>query len=276
MNFNKDGGCVVNLDIIDIGKISKTDVFYDGATDFAKLTGICEDESYWVIKDENKKALVNNNSEVKGNTNVFFRNFGIRPTIDYDLIKSKANNIEKISEEIESFEYGEYPCSLVTDKKLEEELEENYCNNSLIKTGKRYTVDGTLFFRPVKKMLRKNVVHFEFDSSHIYSSFIPLQYDEYQYNDNKYIRMLVNSNSKDVDLFGKEVWIKVEPIKWTTIKSDDKEIAICNNTLLAGIQFDNYNERDYKLRTKYDNFEKTEIKKYIRKYLSKEILPTKE
>ena len=252
MNFNKDGGCVVNLDIIDIGKITKTDVFYDGATDFAKLTGICEDESYWVVNDDKRRALVNDNNN---NTNVFFRNFGIRPTIDYDLIKSKTNNTEKISEEIENFEYGEYPCSLVTDKKLEEELEENYCNNSLIKTGKRYTVDGTLFFRPVKKMLRKNVVHFEFDASHRYSSFIPLQYDEYQYNNNKYIRMLVNSNSKDVDLFGKEVWIKVEPIKWTTIKSDDKEIAICNNALLAGIQFDNYNERDYKLRTKYDNFE---------------------
>ena len=181
------------------------------------------------------------------------RESGGRPVLPYSSIKSRGSKLKIDFNGIKVMQYGEYPQTVITDP-LSSELEHNYqrkdCANHLL-TGKSYIVDGIkndVLGEPFK--VRRN--------------------DEYCYNGIKCIRFLGDSNSVGEKLSngveieeGKPYWVKVEPIEWMVDEKDD--IAVAKRVLFAGIQFQN--DKNYK-----GDFEKTDIKKFIDNYFSKEII----
>ncbi len=170
---------------------------------------------------------------------------GIRPAVKYSDIKNQVDGKKISDKEVTEVEYGEYPQT-ICDKKLETELEKMYRENTITKTEKKYTVNSNEFFSPE-------------------------QIDEYCYNGNKYIRFIANrdiirtklSNKQYIE-FGKPYWIKVEPITWMI--DEEQDLAVSKKLLITGIPFDN----DYK-----ENFEETEIYKYLNTYFINEIIAEK-
>lgn len=96
---------------------------------------------------------------------------------------------------------------------------------------------------------------------------------EYEYNGNKYIRLVGDFNG-----FGKILsdgtpvkrgdiyWIRVEPITWLVDEKED--IALSKKIIFSGVRFDN----DI---TKNRDFDKSEIKKFMDDYFSKDIIPSR-
>ncbi len=183
------------------------------------------------------------------------RTGGCRPILPYSSISSISSNKVRGRNDVIEMEFGEYPqwaCS----KKLCEVLENLYSNNNLNKTGKVYTTDSRHY-----KECNKD--------------FEPQEHIEYEYNGKKYVRVKANSwyfrreitfsngeNYKEGDF----VWIEVSPIKW--LVDEESNIAITKNIIISGIQFNN--EKNYT----GDNFDEMNIKKFMDKYLSKEIVPS--
>ena len=103
---------------------------------------------------------------------------------------------------------------------------------------------------------------------------IPFQartHTEYEYNGKKYIRFIGDSNcSGEVLSDGRTVqsgdvyWIEVEPIIWMI--DEIKNIALSKKIIFSGVQFNR--ERNYE-----GYFNKTDIKKYMDNYFSKDIIP---
>ena len=106
--------------------------------------------------------------------------------------------------------------------------------------------------------------------------YIPVEYEEFEYNGKKYVRVISNcytgcftdkaklSNGVDVKQ-GDIVWLAVSPIVWYV---DEKSKMIVSKTLLAsGIRFC-YNgnfKRDFKI---------TEMYKYLNMHFAKDIIPS--
>lgn len=185
------------------------------------------------------------------------RNIGCRPSINYSLIfnncdmKTNINNGDEIL-------LGEYPQTVV--KECESvKLEEMFKSNYLRLTGKKYTYDSV------------DIADFD-------KAFEPANYLEYEYNGNKYVRIISDSKSEGKTLSdGRTVfsnyayWIKVEPIVYLYDKESD--ILLSKNILFAGIRFAGKLIDEYK---KYiTDFNKTEIKYYLDNYFVKEIIPSK-
>ncbi len=179
---------------------------------------------------------------------------GCRPNLPFSSISKISSNKVKSINGILEVEFGEYP-QWVCSKKLCEELEDLYSNNNLNKTGKVYTIDSRHYYEYLK-------------------DFEPQEHIEYEYNGKKYVRVKVNSyydgrkftfsngeKYKDGDF----VWISVSPIKW--LVDEKSNIAITKNIIISGIQFNK--------RSNYtgDNFDEMNIKRFMDKYLLKEIMP---
>ena len=183
------------------------------------------------------------------------RNIGARPAIPYSSIQSISTNKVKNSSGILEVEYGEYPQTVV-DEKNSYELEKAYNNGILKITGKNYTAESI-------------------GSQNTVASFNAINYTEYEYNESKYIRFVGNSNcDREVLSDGRKIekgyiyWVRVEPIKW--LVDEKADIALSKKIIFSGVQFDifsSYNGDGY--------FDKTNIKQFIDKYFSKEIMPNK-
>ena len=192
---------------------------------------------------------------VKHNTSTTGRMISARPVIKYSKIKDfvEVKNINK--DEIPVVEFGEYPQFVVDDIDLRLELQSLYESGELKETGKVYTTDSV-----------------DYDDEDI--EFNPTNYVEYEFNGEKYIRFIVGTNGFDIYLsddssydLGDTCWIKVEPIKWLVDEKNDK--ALSEKLLFSGIQYC-YDEKDI------NDFKKTDIKKFMDTYFSKEILTKKE
>ena len=155
---------------------------------------------------------------------------------------------------IEEVEYGEYPQN-AADSKMQNILESEY-NRGMNKTGRSYTFDS--------------VRYDDYDTG-----FIPVTYEEYEYQGKKYIRIKANSDFGG-DRFmlsngvkyrdGDYVWVEVSPVKWLI---DNKTgILISKKGLVSGIRFLDRNQK-YK-----GDFSKTEMKEYLDRYMSKELFQT--
>ncbi|MDO4162292.1 MAG: hypothetical protein Q4D80_04740, partial [Pseudomonadota bacterium] len=152
-------------------------------------------------------------------------------------------------------EYGEYPQDVVSGRLEEElesayELEKNYKNSALQRTGKRYTFDAADIRDYAQKFQKK-------------------EYEEYMLNGRKYVRIegkrydgdSVLSDGRDVRT-GDPYWFEVKPIEW--LMDEKSGIWVAKKALFAGIQFDG--------RAKYNgNFEQTDMKKYLDNYFSEEM-----
>ncbi len=179
---------------------------------------------------------------------------GARPALPFSSINSLSMNGDcgkRAKDGILEVEYGYYPQKAVS-KDMQEKLERVYRNVSISKTGNIYTTDS--------------VAHNKYDTS-----FQPQTHQEYEHNGKRYIRIKANSyyNGKKFILSngqqyrnGDNVWVEVLPVKWLV---DEKEkIMITDKIIFAGVQFNNP-----KCHT--DNFDKTDIKKFMDQYLSKEL-----
>ena len=177
---------------------------------------------------------------------------GARPSLPYLSITSNLSNKKRRSDGILEVEYGEYPQDIVQEY-FSRELERAYSNRTINQTGKRYTTDSV-------------DVH---DGD---ISFQPREHIEYEYNGKKYIRFVGDSNGYGKELsdgrfieFGNPYWVEVKPIKWMV---DEKEnIALSKKLIFSGLRFNG------RVRYKGD-FEKTDIKKFMDKYFSKDIIPS--
>jgi len=232
-------------------------------TDYAILLGGEVSSSYFTI-DERRAGFwwtssINDNNErcaiyadgTKKWEPPYPRMIGARPSISYESIKDKINVVNE--KDIFEVEFGEYPQT-ITKKEISVSLEELYEQNLLNKTGKVYSADNI-------------------NSLDSYTPFEYRSFEEYEYQNNKYIRFLVGVNPQAFKLSNEEIveedkvyWIKVEPIKW--IVDIEEDIMISKDILFAGIQMD----KD--ITNWSPNFEDTQMKEFLDKYFSNEIIPS--
>lgn len=201
---------------------------------------------YLCLSDGNLTHLSMND---KNNT----KELGVRPAIKYTDIELLAVNKIVNRYGIKVVEYGEYPQT-VADDELSEELEANYVNSTLVHTTKCYTMPD---------IKREDVNYFTSD-----------KLIEYEYNGERYVRFVNDSvkryihihNGKDWILTNSDrrvFWIKVEPIKW--LVDEKNNIALSEKVLFSGIRFYLDNSKTY-------NFNKSNIKRFLDEYFSREIL----
>ena len=177
------------------------------------------------------------------------RRVGARPVLLYSSINRFYSNKEKSKSEFNEIEYGEYPQTIV-DENYSRELEEEYNNGNLRTTDKKYTTDSVRYNYNIRFIARTHI--------------------EYEYNGSKYIRFVSDDNcvrkilsNGEKSKEGKVYWIKVEPIVWYL--DEETDIALSKYILFSGVQFKN--------EINYDGcFEQTDIKQFMDKYFSKEIL----
>ena len=183
---------------------------------------------------------------------VYLRRCAIRPIISYASLKPFVT-LQNGYLGIEEIIYGEYPQMAVSGT-MQDELERLFDSAELKTTGKQYTADSKS--------------HDDYDSE-----FSPIYYDEYEHEKNKYIRVEANSDFGDKEFTlsnglsyknGMYIWVEVKPVKWMIDIAEG--IAVSQKALLAGIRF---NPRDVYI----GEFSFTEIKEYLNRYMSNEIIP---
>lgn len=176
------------------------------------------------------------------------RSNAIRPVLESSEVFSRISpNRTKGYNGTEEVQYGEYPQNAASED-MQMTLELKY-NMGMNKTGRSYTFD---FVEPG-----------DYDTG-----FIPITYEEYEYQGKEYIRIKANfcfggnkfklSNGVEYEN-GDYVWVEVSPVKWLI---DDKTgLLISKKGLVSGIRF-------LDKRTNYKgDFSKTEMKEYLDKYM---------
>lgn len=177
----------------------------------------------------------------------------IRPTVKYSSI---SNGQTQENNGIKEVIYGEYP-QWVVDQDNSIILEKMYNNGKLKTTGKSYTTDSVNYL----------------DRS---ENFKARSYIEYEYNGEKFIRFTGNSNCDGKTLSDRRIakkdevyWVKVEPLVWLVDEIED--VAFTKYAIVAGVKF-----RDRDNEEKTVEFESSNLKWFLDKYLSKDILTLKE
>ena len=183
---------------------------------------------------------------------VYSRDVGARPAITYSSVQLISTNRKRNSSGILEIEYGEYPQTIV-DEIYSFELEKEFNNVRLKTTGKSYTTDSI-------------------GLKDIDTSFRARTHTEYEYNGGKYIRFVGNSNCDGEVLSdgrriksGNAYWVRVEPITW--LVDEKANIALSKKIIFSGVQFNIFNFYN-------GDFDKTDIKEFMDKYFSKEIIPS--
>lgn len=158
----------------------------------------------------------------------FSQEIGCRPTLPFSLISDAVSNCISSNNGILTVEYGEYPQWAV--KINGQNILENLYKSKLLKlTGKKYTTDSRKY-------------------EEINKGFSPKFLKEYEYKGMKFIRIVANfcgtfgkqqlSNGKEYKN-GDVVWVVVSPITW--LVEEDKNIALSEKVLFAGVKFDDLN-----------------------------------
>ena len=173
------------------------------------------------------------------------RYMSIRPAMEFSELQKLFHTCKIVGENDKCFVCiaGEYPQTIVNLQNIDINLA-NY-------TGKFYTINGA------KAGER---------------AFEPQELPELEYNGNKFIKVTAHLydrlNSSTVNLGdvlvvdGQDYFVKVEPIKWLVDKKTN--IAVCQKALVAGIPMN---------KSKFNNFEQTDLFYYLNNYFSKEIVP---
>lgn len=156
---------------------------------------------------------------------------GVRPKVKYSDIKKYSTLIqdtetisdERMKKKYFEVEFGEYPQWIVSNK-LNDILEEEYSKGKLNRTGKNY-ISGILD----QKMC----------------------FEEYTYNNKKYIRIDKSQVSKYIK--NNTYWVEVSPIIWQV--DPKKNVALCKNVLFTGVT-------------------KSKMKQFFKENFSKDIIPS--
>lgn len=217
-------------------------------TDLALLTG-----------GTNNFMLLDNADEVKtideyyqlGSTTFSDRSCVIRPTIRFKIMFRKLLKDSYIDDNgLVCVEYGEYPQTAASTD-LQNKLEESYEKGQLKNTEESYT------FNCINSDDKENNLNL-------------VNYNVYQYNSKKYIRMKASGvNGKKIKLSngeeyneGDHVWIEVEPVKWLMDKRS--EIMFSLKGLVSGVG------RTY-LKDMGNSFYTTEVKTYMDHYMTNDL-----
>lgn len=213
---------------------------------------------YWTkTKDNDNDEYINNACMVnvagyKEYHDVAVDFGGIRPCMTFSSIDDLTKNrkCRRAKDGILEIEYGHYPRKAVTSD-LYFELENCHRYNQLTKTGNKYRTDYLQYFSESVQDIIDN-------------------YDpyEYEYKGKKYVRVNPTPHDHNLLLSNGEkhnpdniIWVEVEPVKW--LVDEKTNIMITEEIIASGVDF------GHSLYT--GNFENTEIKKYIDKYLSTEL-----
>ena len=187
------------------------------------------------------------------------RNGGARPALPFSSISNIPTNGEsgkRARDGVLEVEYGYYPQKAVS-RDMQERLERAYRSSSISKTGNSYTTDS--------------VAYDDYDTA-----FQPQTHQEYEYNGKRYVRVEANSyydgnnftlSNGEQYRDGDNVWVEVEPVKW--LVDERARMMITENLIFAGVQFNK--ERNYKTR----NFDRTDIKTFMDKYLSRDLVQSR-
>ena len=212
---------------------------------------------YWTKSDDgDNDARVVDDDGYRSYDFVNKRNGGARPALPFSSIGSIPTNGEsgkRARDGILEVEYGYYPQKAVS-KDMQERLERAYRSGSISRTRNSYTTDS--------------VAYDNYDTP-----FQPQTHQEYEYNGKKYVRIEANSyyDGNDFTLSngeqyrdGDNVWVEVQPVKW--LVDEKSRMMITEKLIFAGVQFNR--ERNYHTR----DFDKTDIKTFMDKYLSKDLV----
>ena len=239
-------------------------------TDLCVLTGSnlskCKYINYNTLEDSSLKGRtswfwtrsdVNNNDvftvDESGYRNSVYRytlHGAVRPVLQSSAIFSQIfpNRVSGYYD-VDEVELGEYP-QWAAKEKMQYILEDKY-NKRINKTGRSYTFDSA----------RYNDSDLEFS---------PVTYDEYEYQNKKYIRVKTNAHFDPTILSngvvyrnGAYVWVEVLPVKW--LIDQKTHTLISKYGLLSGIEFLD-KEHEY-----HGDFSKTEMYEYLNKYMIKDL-----
>ena len=182
------------------------------------------------------------------------RNYGARPALPFSSISNIPTNgvssgTKKSKDGILEVEYGYYPQKAVS-KILQNKLEQVYKDGNIKETGNKYTTDS-----------RRDD---EYDET-----FSKRELEEFEFEGHRYVRVEANFCDEDWTLsngenynYGDIVWVEVSPVKW--LVDENEKIMLSDKILFAGVQFNHTSDYD-------GNFEKTDIKRFMDNYFSKEI-----
>ncbi len=211
---------------------------------------------YWTKSDDgDNDARVVNGIGDRYCRNVDERDGGARPALPFSSISSIPTNGvsgKRARDGILEVEYGYYPQKAVS-KDMQLKLEQAFKSGRLSRTGKGYTTDSKKYD--------------DYDEK-----FEPKKHEEYQYDGKRYVRVETNSyfDGGEFQLSNGErykdgdyVWVEVSPVKW--LVDEKAKIMLTEKLIFAGVQFKA--TRDYHTR----DFDKTDIKTFMDKYLSKEL-----
>ena len=209
----------------------------------------------WTRSNDGGYVRVVITNGVKSTREAYCSSCAIRPVLQSSEIFSQITiNRVKGYNGTEEVEYGEYP-QYVPDFKTQTILESEY-KRGMNKTGGSYTFNSI-------KLGNKN------------TKFKPVTYEEYEYQEKKYIRVKANFSyttgrcklSNGIEYKNNDyVWVEVSPVKW--LIDDNTRILISKKGLVSGIEFLN-KERSYK-----GNFSETEVKEYFDRYMLRDLTQT--
>ena len=215
---------------------------------------------YWTKSDDgdnDARAVLDDGD--RHYDSVYERNGGARPALPFSSISNIPTNGEsgkRARDGVLEVEYGYYPQKAVS-RDMQERLERAYRSSSISKTGNSYTTDS--------------VAYDDYDTA-----FQPQTHQEYEYNGKRYVRVEANSyydgnnftlSNGEQYRDGDNVWVEVEPVKW--LVDERARMMITENLIFAGVQFNK--ERNYKTR----NFDRTDIKTFMDKYLSRDLVQSR-
>ena len=215
---------------------------------------------YWTKSDDgDNDARAVYDYGTRNYSSVNKRNGGARPALPFSSISNIPTNGEsgkRARDGVLEVEYGYYPQKAVS-RDMQERLERAYRSSSISKTGNSYTTDS--------------VAYDDYDTA-----FQPQTHQEYEYNGKRYVRVEANSyydgnnftlSNGEQYRDGDNVWVEVEPVKW--LVDERARMMITENLIFAGVQFNK--ERNYKTR----NFDRTDIKTFMDKYLSRDLVQSR-
>ena len=204
---------------------------------------------------------------------------------DKIAVKPVIKNLDELSYTLKckngswgKFLYGVFPFEMLCNKNnpsiTNEEIENEYKNNKLIKTGKEYTIGFKKYEEYVLETpeVWKNENNYFPNEKDLYNKYFSEKKDidvnvKYLAR-KKYIRFVDKSSSRIL-------WVEVEPIEWVTVEVNEgkhspyTEYAVARCNVFSGVPLTLTNSY-------YGNFENTYLYEYLNNNFATEILPIKD
>lgn len=214
---------------------------------------------YWTKSDDgDNDARAVSASGDRNRNGVCIRDDGARPALPFSSISNiPTNGVSRRAQDgILEVEYGYYPQKAVS-RDMQERLEIAYRSGSISRTSNNYTTDSRAY-------------------NDYNNTFEPQTHQEYEYNGRRYVRVKANSFYDENEFTlsngekykdGDNVWVEVLPVKW--LVDERTRMMITEKIIFAGVQFNkkrNYHTRD---------FDKTDIKTFMDRHLSKDLFQTR-